>query len=202
MKSIHWTLGAIVVLGAVSSEAWLAYHRLGKHQTTTPASAVEDGESLVLHGVLKPAVTIPIDEVMQTLTVPLGAWVSKGQVIGEAVSRPGSGHARQIAAVAAADGFVVAVDAAAGKFGIASDPARLNTAILVPADVIRSLRVGEAAVVSVENLPETRFGATVSKIAAVPIEIAGEAGYRVRFDVDNPEKVLRAGDSVKVQAKN
>lgn len=100
---------------------------------------------------------------------------------------------------APADGTIVAIDRAAGTFGIAADPGRFTAITAVPAANIGAVRVGQSAVVLAGRDPEIRVDAKVSDIAEEPSWSADGLVYQVKLNLNRPAAFPLDGVSVKIQ---
>jgi hypothetical protein len=97
------------------------------------------------------------------------------------------------------DGMFVALDRIAGRYGIARDPSRLTVLTHVRPYELAAVQVGRKALVFFRDSPEWRMRATVSEIAAAPVESPEGPVYEVRLRCDNPEGVRMAGVRVRVR---
>ncbi len=140
-----------------------------------------------------------------------GSAVSEAELrVGEARSRraeaeqgldlalggQGRGH---VAVVAPADGLLVAHDWVAGTLGISSDPSVLRVELRMPANDLFKMRVGQPAWVSLDAKSRVTLRATVSEIAAAPIDSPRGTLYPVTLSVDNPRGFFLTGEKVHVR---
>jgi len=138
----------LLVVITVAGDIAHARHRTGSpHKTLSTLAGQEAG--LVLSGVLRAGAVIPIQAQVWSLTVPLNSYVTKGQVIGEALSpvlpdqdEEGSGVARAWEDVPRAEEDLEAAraseaEAGQGQFAPgASERWQETVAVVSPADGI------------------------------------------------------------------
>lgn len=134
------------------------------------------------------------------LYVNVGDYVEKGQLLMETLGAlPEDGAAGEYLLTAQAEGYVAALYAEANaelqKDGLLMEICpreSLSVTALVPEADVASVRVGDAASVSVELAEETlRLSGTVEAISYLP-ETAddGGTGYAVRVSVEEDERVV------------